>query len=141
MVVLKRLTSQLATGLLVAGALARPSPQTSSEEPTPTPVVPETEEDIASGFVAELIQNATQIEEELQGGLEKRGLLIDALCDQSSNLVVNLGYAKYQGVANAATGINSWKGSVLLLSLLSSIGLFLWPRSRERRVLSQSRVY
>ncbi|KAK4207680.1 acetylcholinesterase [Rhypophila decipiens] len=108
MVVLKKLSAQLATGFLAVGALALPSPQTSSEDVAPIPAADP--EDIASSFVAELISNATQIQEELESTVEKRSLLGDLLCDQKDDLVVNLGYAKYQGVANAASGVNSWKG-------------------------------
>lgn len=107
MVVLKRLTAQLATGLLVAGAVAQSNPQTT----TGTTSFAAAETDIAASFVAELIRNATQIQQQLEGGSsenKKRGL-----CAQPSNLTVNLGYAKYQGSADTSTGINSWKGFVL----------------------------
>ena len=31
-----------------------------------------------------------------------------------SNLIVDLGYEQYQGVANASTGLNTWKGYVVI---------------------------
>jgi len=101
MVVLKRFTAQLAAGLMVSGALASPTPQASDVS----------SEDIAASFVSELISNATQLQEQHEGELEKRGILADLLCTQSSGLVVDLGYAKYQGAPDSASGVNSWKGS------------------------------
>lgn len=104
MVVLKHLTAHLAAGLMVTGALANPTPQVSDVS----------SENIAATFVSELISNATQLQEEQKEqveSLEKRGLLADLFCTQSSNLVVDLGYAKYRGAANTASGVNSWQGS------------------------------
>ena len=37
----------------------------------------------------------------------------------SSDLVVDLGYELYQGVANSSTGLNIWKGYALRLQFLS----------------------
>ena len=41
------------------------------------------------------------------GLLTKRQSNVDQL---SSNLVVDLGYERYMGVANVSTGLNTWKG-------------------------------
>ena len=39
----------------------------------------------------------------------------------SSNLVVDLGYEQYMGVANASTGLNTWKGYALCRPLSEEI--------------------
>lgn len=39
--------------------------------------------------------------------LGKRQTSVD---QSSSNLVVDLGYERYMGVANVSTGLNTWKG-------------------------------
>lgn len=102
MVVLKRFTAQLATGFMVTGALAGPTPLVLASDVS--------SQDIGASFVSELIVNATQLQHDQEGELEKRGL-VNLICTQKSDRVVDLGYAKYQGSANSASGINSWKGS------------------------------
>lgn len=39
----------------------------------------------------------------------------------SDNLVIDLGYEKYQGVSNATTGLNNWFGFVIGLPNLNVI--------------------
>ena len=104
---IKWIVSQLVAGLLLTGTLAAPAPQT----PESTSVVaPEPTEgvDLAAQFVQELIINATQAEERQLTSKRKRGLG----CKSDSKLVVDLGYARYQGYVNATTGLNNWKGYV-----------------------------
>ncbi|EAA26865.2 hypothetical protein GE21DRAFT_5167 [Neurospora crassa] len=63
--------------------------------------------DIATDFVSELTQNITAFHQEHQQlPLHKHALV----CSQSSSLTVDVGYAKYQGRQNSATGVNVWKG-------------------------------
>jgi carboxylesterase type B len=126
----KWIASQIATGLILSGAaLATPTPQVSDASVVPgastTAAVssatvsvaapaasstPEEEEivDFQLQFVQELITNATEAEEKLVG--KKRSLFGGLSCTQGPNLVVNLGYAKYQGYSDSATGLNYWKG-------------------------------
>lgn len=80
------------TGLALAGSLASCSPQIR------TP-------DIAGQFVSDLIANATQAEQKQQA---PQGRTLT--CAQDNSLVVNLGYAKYRGYNDPATGLNYWKG-------------------------------
>jgi hypothetical protein len=65
--------------------------------------------DFAAQFVQELISNATEAEESLLSS--KKRSLLGAFCNQEPSLVVNLGYAKYQGYSDSAAGLNYWKGS------------------------------
>jgi len=69
-----------------------------------SPVARQEATDIANEWVSELIANLTEVE----SSFERRGLL--GCSYNNPNLVVDLGYAKYKGSYNAATGINSWKG-------------------------------
>ncbi len=101
---LKWIVSHLAASFVISGVLAAPSPQTSQAATPEEPV------DIAADFVAELISNATQAEEEILSS-RKRFLT----CSASSDRVVSLGYAKYQGAYDAVTGLNTWKGSEHLI--------------------------
>lgn len=115
---LRRIVS---AGLLLTSALAAPSPQASTvsslnaappPEATPQPEVV----DLAGQFVSDLIANATQAEEEHLAATRKRLLG----CNAGSSLVVDLGYARYKGYADAATGLNYWKGWESLPNILSS---------------------
>ena len=103
---IKWILSQLVAGVLVTGAIAAPAPQESALPSATSTPVPEAspEVDLAAEFVAQLISNATQAEEEYLTSSKKRGLS----CGARSSLVVNLGYAKYQGYS--ASGLNIWKG-------------------------------
>lgn len=118
---IKWILSHLVAGILVTGAIAAPAPQQSSDvassavssPPSAVPsatstLVPDVspEVDLASEFVAQLISNATQAGEEFLSASKKRGLT----CGAQSSLVVHLGYAKYQGYSDAASGLNIWKG-------------------------------
>lgn len=113
---LKRVLAQLVAGFLLTGALVTAIPTPSPDDPSQTPDTFETSTEgqdgqvnnFAADFVAQLIANATQIDEDLQASARKRGQL---KCKSAPSLVVNLGYARYQGTANTATGITSWKGS------------------------------
>lgn len=93
-------------GLVLAGSLVSCAPQQVPDATTAT-TPDDGSTDIASLFVADLIANATAAQDEQQAQ-EKRSLF----CTQDSSLVVNLGYAKYRGYHDAATGLNYWKGSV-----------------------------
>ncbi|KAK0609243.1 Alpha/Beta hydrolase protein [Immersiella caudata] len=109
----KWIASRVATGLLLSGAcLAMPTPGVSTTAGVPVARSASIEQpnvDFQLQFVQELIANATEAEES-QLGAKKRSLLGSLLCNQASDLVVNLGYAKYQGYSNSATGLNYWKG-------------------------------
>ncbi|KAK1756520.1 acetylcholinesterase [Echria macrotheca] len=116
MATLKRIVSHVATGLLLATSVASaPSPQV-SVSPNPSVTVPTSSAgpsaepsasvDLAAEFVSQLISNATQTEEQLLASTQKRGLF----CDADSSLVVDLGYARYQGYTNTSSGLNIWKG-------------------------------
>lgn len=101
----------VSAGLLLTGAVAAPSPQapaSSSLSAAPAPeVTPQPEvADLAGQFVSDLIANASQAEEEHLAASRKRLLG----CNAGSSLVVDLGYARYKGYTDAATGLNYWKG-------------------------------
>jgi hypothetical protein len=82
-------------GLALASAsLASCAP---TNAPPPDPL------DIGCQFVADLIANATQAEQQAA----QQG----SSCSQDSSLVVDVGYAKYRGHHDASTGLNNWKGS------------------------------
>lgn len=91
----------LATGLALTGA-ALASPLIQSRDATGG--------DAATGFVQGLVANATAAEQE-HLDLVGRGL---RTCKASNGLVVDLGYAKYQGYSDPSTGLNYWKGYVFL---------------------------
>lgn len=94
MVILRHIAAHLAAGLAVTGAvLASPLSHAARDA------------DIATRFVSELTKNITAVHQEQQE-THKRGLV----CSQSSSLTVDVGYAKYQGQQNPATGVNVWKG-------------------------------
>ena len=129
--------SHLAAGLLLTGAaLATPTPQAPnvsaaasasisaiiSSVPSTTPEV-----DFAARFVQELIANATSAEESLLA--TKKRSLVGAFCKQDQSLVVNLGYAKYQGYTNSTSGLNYWKGSERLLLIVDDSLAYLLPAS------------
>lgn len=108
----------VSAGLLLSGVLAAPSPQApASSSAAPAPAASSEPEvvDLAAQFVSELITNATQAEEEQLAASKKRSLT----CKAKSSLVVDLGYAKYQGYADPATGLNNWKGSESLSEHIS----------------------
>ena len=94
MVILRHLTAHLAAGLAITGAVLA-SPLSHVARGT----------DIATEFVSELTQKISTVHQNQQE-TQKRGLV----CSQSSSLTVDLGYAKYQGQQNSATGVNVWKG-------------------------------
>lgn len=100
----------VSAGLLLTSAVAAPSPQApaSSLSAAPPPEATSQPEvvDLAGQFVSDLIANATQAEEEQLAATRKRLLG----CNAGSSLVVDLGYARYKGYADAATGLNYWKG-------------------------------
>lgn len=83
------------TSLMLAGTLV-------SCSPTPDTTITRRDDDVSIQFVADLIANASQVEQQQQ----KRFLS----CTQDNSLVVNLGYAKYRGSHNPTTGLNTWKG-------------------------------
>jgi hypothetical protein len=69
--------------------------------------VEETGIDFAAQFVQVLIASATEAEESHLSA--KRRSILGALCKQDDDLVVNLGYAKYQGHSDPAAGLSYWK--------------------------------
>ena len=79
--------------LASAASLASCAP---ANAPPPDPL------DTGCQFVADLIANVTQAEQQAA----QQG----SLCSQDSSLVVNVGYAKYRGHHDASTGLNNWKG-------------------------------
>ena len=87
------------TGLALAGALASCSPHSTRDDSESA------DTDIASQFVSDLIADVSQADQEQQAS-QRRSLT----CAQDSSLVVNLGYAKYRGYNDPATGLNYWKG-------------------------------
>jgi len=88
---------KLMTLLLAASAATTASPVAARDETT----------DNAAAWLDELIANVTAADLPT----EKRGF-----CSQSSNLVVNTGYAKYRGFRDTASGLNLWKGYVLTIT-------------------------
>ncbi|KAK1828639.1 acetylcholinesterase [Podospora conica] len=101
----------VSAGLLLSGVGAAPSPQAPASSSLDVAPVVETTPlpegaDLAAQFVSELIANATQAEKEHLAASRKRLLS----CKAGSSLVADLGYARYKGYADAATGINYWKG-------------------------------
>ncbi|KAK0631088.1 Alpha/Beta hydrolase protein [Bombardia bombarda] len=89
------LLKHLAVGLALSGAVVNALPQ----------MKPREDVDLTAAWVADIISNATQLEQDHQASV-KRGLS----CSSPSSLIVDVGYAKYQGVYSAASGLNTWKG-------------------------------
>ncbi|KAJ4290022.1 hypothetical protein N0V88_006823 [Collariella sp. IMI 366227] len=83
------------TSLMLAGTLM-------SCSPIPDTTITRRDDDVSSQFVADLIANVSQVEQQQQKCFIS--------CIQDGSLVVNLGYAKYRGSNNPATGLNTWKG-------------------------------
>lgn len=101
----------VSAGLLLSGAVAAPSPQAPAPSslnaaPPPEATLQPEVADLVAQFVSDLIANATHAEEEHLAASRKRLLG----CNAGSSLVVDLGYARYKGYADAATGLNYWKG-------------------------------
>ncbi|KAK3681815.1 Alpha/Beta hydrolase protein [Podospora appendiculata] len=89
-----------ATGLALLGALATALPQSTTADVTESV-------DIAAQFVDDLVSNATQVADEQDASsVTRRG----SRCDRATSLVVDVGYAKYQGYSNSTNGLNYWKG-------------------------------
>ena len=82
--------------LAVTGAVASaiPHPHQARDAPAPTG-------DITADFVDNLLHDASRVE----AGKSLK-------CRNGPSLVVDVGYAKYEGAHDATTGIKSWKGSV-----------------------------
>jgi hypothetical protein len=106
----KWVTASLAAAWAVTGVLAAPAPQATDSSPSGTgsaDTAPTDTGDIAADFVSSLIYNATQLDEEAAPANKRTS----SSSGQSQSLVVDLGYAKYQGYSNATTGLNYWRGS------------------------------
>ena len=121
---LKWIISHFTAGLLLTAgstlAAPAPAPQELGASPSAAVTAPapsstsaasgegqEPMVDFAAQFIQDLISNATEAQEEYLT-TKKRSLA--ALCKQNSDLLINLGYAKYQGYSNPASGLNIWKG-------------------------------
>ncbi|KAK0717527.1 Alpha/Beta hydrolase protein [Lasiosphaeria miniovina] len=102
---LTRITCRLAALLAVVGSgLGTPSsPDLASIGPALTAAAEAG--DVAATFVSELVQNVAEATGH-PGAPSKRALT----CSPPDSLVVDVGYAKYQGSYNASTGLNSWRG-------------------------------
>ncbi|CAI4218847.1 unnamed protein product [Parascedosporium putredinis] len=81
------------------------------------PAVPRAEESDVPAFlfIDQLIANLTEAAEVAES-TTKRGLT----CSAASSRTVNLGYAKYQGYADSASGLNVWKGACAALGDFST---------------------
>lgn len=102
-----RLQRQL-TAFLVAGSALGPVSAIPSEcrvdvASTVAGAGPIDTGDIAAVFVADLVHNATQVGLQTEAGC-------GAKCKQPQSLVVDVGYAKYEGYHNDTTELNYWKG-------------------------------
>ncbi|KAF6793396.1 acetylcholinesterase [Colletotrichum sojae] len=64
-----------------------------------TPSSPATK-DVASAFVRDLVRETRNLKDTVK----------PASCQQKPSRIVDLGYAKYEGYNNAASGLNIWKG-------------------------------
>jgi hypothetical protein len=81
------------------------STSTSTDSEPASTVAASSTGDQATDFVADLIANLTHVAEEQGDNVSKRGLT----CTGSS-LTVNTLNARYQGVYDASSGLNTWKG-------------------------------
>jgi len=98
-----RFTAFLMAGSALGPVSAIPSERRADGTSTATGAGPIDTGDIAAVFVADLVHNATQLGQQTEAGA-------GANCEQTQSLVIDVGYAKYEGYRNDTTGLNYWKG-------------------------------